>query len=56
MTEVINRRRLISSIFQVGKEVHGAAVHRVHRFHTVCPPSKIKWESVFAFNCGLNIV
>lgn len=46
-----------SFFYQVGTTL-GATVtiNRIHRFHTVAPPTQIKWESVHVFNCGVNIV
>jgi len=34
----------------------GVTRRRIHRFHTTAPPASIKWENVYAFNAGVNIV
>ena len=46
-----------SFFYQVGSTLGATiTINRIHRFHTDSPPSQIKCESVYAFNCGVNIV
>jgi len=45
-----------SLLYRIAADIKGVQVHRVHRFHTTGVPTGIKWENVYAFNCGVNIV